>query len=88
LGKNALIAHLYLPRTEFRRLIDALSTLIKSKALSNYSYVIQDSGKASRQTISYEYFKNRKWIYDHEKHLKNLKKLGKSLSPSKKLSHD
>jgi DNA-binding Lrp family transcriptional regulator len=88
LGKNALIAHLYLPRTEFRRLIDALSTLIKSKALSNYSYMIQDSGKASRQTISYEYFKNRKWIYDHEKHIKNLKKLGKSLSPSKKPSHD
>jgi DNA-binding Lrp family transcriptional regulator len=88
LGKNALIAHLYLPRTEFRRFIDALSTLIKSKTLGNYSYVIQDPGKASRQTISYEYFKNRKWIYDHEKHIRNLKKLGKSLSPSKKLSHD
>jgi len=88
LGKNALIAHLYLPRIEFRRLIDALSTLIKSKALSNYSYVIQDPGKASRQTISYEYFKNKKWIYDHEKHIRNSKKLGKSLSPSKKPSHD
>lgn len=88
LGKNALIAHLYLPRNEFRRLVDALSTLIRAKSLSNYSYVIQDPEKASRQTISYEYFKNKKWIYDHEKHIKNLKKLGKSISPSKKPSHD
>lgn len=88
LGKNTLIAHLYLPRTEFRRLVDALSGLIRAKMLSNYSYVIQDPGKASRQTISYEYFKNRKWMYDHEKHIRNLKKLGKSLSPSKKLLHD
>jgi len=88
LGRNALIAHLYLPRIEFRSLIDALSTLIKSKALSNYSYVIQDPRKAVRQTVSYEYFKNKKWVYDHEKHVRNLKKLGKSLSPSKKPAHD
>jgi DNA-binding Lrp family transcriptional regulator len=88
LGKNELIAHLYLPRTEFRRLIDVLSTLIKSRKLSNYSYVIQDPGKASRQTISYEHFKNKKWTYDHEKYIRNLKKLGRSLSPSKKVVHD
>ena len=84
LGKNALIAHLYLPRTEFRRLVEALSTLIRSKSLSNYSYVIQDPGKASRQTISYEYFKNKKWMYDHEKHIRNMKKLGRVQSLSKK----
>jgi hypothetical protein len=73
-----------LPRTEFRRLVEALSTLVRSKSLSNYSYVIQDVGKASRQTISYEYFKNKKWTYDHEKHIRNMKKLGKAQSPSKK----
>jgi DNA-binding Lrp family transcriptional regulator len=84
LGKNALIAHLYLPRTEFRRLVEALSTLIRSKSLSNYSYVIQDPGKASRQTISYEYFKNKKWTYDHEKHIRNMKKHGRAQNPSKK----
>ena len=84
LGKNALIAHLYLPRTEFSRLVEALSTLIRSRLLSNYSYVIQDHGKASRQTISYEYFKNKKWMYDHEKHIRNMKKLGRVQSPSKK----
>lgn len=88
LGRNALIAHLYLPRAEFRKLVDALSTLIRSKLLSNYSYVIQDPGKASRQTISYEHFKNRKWIYDHEKHIRDLKKLGKSISVGKKPLHD
>jgi DNA-binding Lrp family transcriptional regulator len=88
LGKNALIGHLYFPRSEFRRFVDTLSTLIKSKTLSNYSYIIQDPGRAKRQTISYEYFKNRKWTYDHEKYIRNLKKLGKSSSLGKKLSHD
>jgi len=72
LVKNELIAHLYLPRTEFRKFVDILSKLIRAGLLTRYRYVIQDPTKTSRQTISYEYFENRKWTYDHKKHIKNL----------------
>lgn len=72
LGKNELIAHLYLPRTEFRKFVDILSKLIRAGLLTRYRYVIQDPTKTSRQTISYEYFENKKWTYDHKKHIKKL----------------
>jgi DNA-binding Lrp family transcriptional regulator len=84
LGANALIAHLYLPRTEFRRFVDHLSNLIRARMLKKYTYVIQDLGKASRQTISYEYFERKKWTYDHEKHLRNLEKAAKAQRLDKK----
>jgi len=83
LGKNALIAHLYLPKTEFRKFIDTLSKLIRAGLLENYSYVIQDPAKGWRQTISYEYFKDEKWIYDHEKHIKKLESLVKAMGKKK-----
>lgn len=72
LDKNALIAHIYLPRLEFRRFIDSLSQLINEGLLQSYEYVVQDLRKTSRQTISYEYFKNGAWFYDHNKHIKGL----------------
>jgi len=84
LGKDALIAHLYLPRAEFRKFVDILSKLIRAGSLANYSYVIQDPEKDSRQTISYEYFKNKKWTYDHKKHIRNLENLVKSKGLKKK----
>jgi DNA-binding Lrp family transcriptional regulator len=75
LGKNNLIALLYFPRREFRRFIESLSKLARSGFLKSYDYVIQDLEKTSRQTISYEYFKNKKWIYEHKKHVENLRRL-------------
>jgi len=84
LRANTLIAHLYLPRAEFRKFVDHLSSLIKAKMLKNYSYVIQDLEKGSRQTISYEYFERKKWKYDHEKHLRNLEKAAKAKQLNKK----
>jgi DNA-binding Lrp family transcriptional regulator len=75
LGKNSLFANIYLPKSEFRNFVDALSKLINMGCLASYSYVIQDIRKAQRQTISYEYFRNGGWIYDHAKHVRNLKGL-------------
>jgi len=84
IGKNALIAHLYLPRTEFRKFVNVLSKLIRAGSLATYNYVIQDPAEDSRQTISYEYFENKKWTYDHRKHIKNLESLLKSRGLKKK----
>jgi DNA-binding Lrp family transcriptional regulator len=75
LNQNSLIAYLYLPRREFRRFVEVLSELIRRRFLVNYFYVIQDLNKTSRQTISYQHFKNKKWIYDHKKHLEKLRSL-------------
>jgi DNA-binding Lrp family transcriptional regulator len=75
LGENAIIGHVYLPRLDFRKFIDTLSKLARAGLLYSYDYVILDLRKAQRQTISYEYFKNGSWIYDHNKHIQNLRDL-------------
>jgi len=75
LGENTIIGHVYLPRLDFRKFIDALSKLVRVGLLRSYSYVILDPTKSKRQTISYEYFKNGSWIYDHHKHIQTLKDL-------------
>ncbi len=77
LGENALVAQVYLPRLEFRNLIEHLSKLIRIGFLQSYEYVIQDlrPGKWSRETIPYEFFKDVSWVYDHNKHMKDLHNL-------------
>ena len=75
LGENTLLAHIYLPKIEFRNFVDTLSRLINLGLLQSYSYLIQDLQKAQRQTVSFEYFKDRTWVYDHSKHVKNLRTL-------------
>lgn len=79
LGKNAIIAQLYLPRLEFRNFIGNLSKLARAGFLQSYNYIIQDlgTGKWSRETIPYEFFKNGSWIYDHDQHVKSLRVLVK-----------
>lgn len=68
-GQNALITEICLPRIEFRNFIDVLSSLASMKIVSDFRYVIQDLRTTSRQTISYEFFKENGWIYDHKQHL-------------------
>lgn len=75
LKKNSLLGYLYLPKNEFRRFINVLSKLIRHGLLHSYQYVIKDIQTVSRQTISYEYFKDGKWIYNHKKHINNLQSL-------------
>lgn len=77
LKENALVANLYLPKVEFRRFVNILSSLIKAEFLRSYLYVIQDFKKTLRQTISYEYFENGGWVYEHEKHIERLQDLVK-----------
>ena len=76
LDENALIVDIYLPRLDFRGFIDTLSKLVRMGLLHGYNYIILDIRKVKRQTISYEYFKDGSWVYNHKKHLQNLKELG------------
>ncbi len=74
-GKNALFVHIYLPRKEFRGFTDNLSKLIRNGQLKSYDYVIEDPSRRDLQTISYEFFKDKSWIYDHKEHMKRLHEL-------------
>lgn len=74
-GKDTLFALAYIPRSEFRNFVDALSKLIRKGLLRSYSYIIEDSSKKQRQTISYEFFKDGSWTYNHEEHVKKLQEL-------------
>lgn len=74
-GKNALFVHIYLPREEFRGFTDSLSKLIRNGQLKSYDYIIEDPSRRELQTISYEFFKDKSWIYDHKEHMKRLHEL-------------
>jgi DNA-binding Lrp family transcriptional regulator len=71
-GKYALVAHVYFPRSEFRRFVRALSEVVRRGLLRGYEYVVEDFDVRSAQTISYEYFKGGGWVYDHKRHVEKL----------------
>jgi DNA-binding Lrp family transcriptional regulator len=79
LGQNAMIVQIYLPKPEFRRFVENLSKLVRTGFLRSYDYLIQDlsSGKWSRETIPYEFFKDGSWIYNHREYMKNLQDLAR-----------
>lgn len=72
LKENSLISNICLPTKEFRSLVEILSKMVRAGLLVDYSYVILDLNKTQRQTISYEYFDDGVWNYDHDKHVRNL----------------
>ena len=74
-GEHALIAHIYLPRQEFRGFMEVLSKLVRRGLIDNYEYLIEDFRRRQGQTISYEYFKDGAWIYNHQKHIEDLNKI-------------
>jgi len=83
LGENTITTQVYLPRPEFRNFIDNLLKLIRAGFLQNYNYVVQDirSGKWSRETIPYEFFKNGSWKYNHNEHIRSLHDLVSTNKP-------
>jgi len=83
-GENALFVQIYLPRKEFGGFTDSLSRLIKNGLLRSYDYVIEDPSRVPKQqTISHQFFENNTWIYNHEKHMEDLRNLVKNV----KLQH-
>jgi DNA-binding Lrp family transcriptional regulator len=72
--KNQLYGYLYLPKSEFRNFLDALSELVRSGFLETYEYAIQDLANSSRATIPFQCFKDGKWIYEHERYIHILQR--------------
>ena len=73
IGKHSLVIHTYTPKTEFSKLIDSMSRLAENKLIRSFLYVTLDVASFKRQTISYEFFKDNRWSYDHEKQLERLR---------------
>jgi len=72
IGRDSLMVHAYTPKIEFPNFIESLNSLIDKGVLSDFSYVTLNVASFRRQTVSYEYFKDGKWLYNHEEKLKNL----------------
>jgi hypothetical protein len=78
-NRNQLFVQIYLPKQQLRNFIETLSKLVKTGFLVSYEYLIMDSQKREKQTISYEYFKGDNWEYDHKKYLENLRRIAQEL---------
>jgi DNA-binding Lrp family transcriptional regulator len=76
-GKNQMFTRLYLPREQLRPFLAALSKLVRTEFLQTYEYIIEDSNRAERQTISYEFFKDGDWEYQNENYLRRLESIVK-----------
>jgi DNA-binding Lrp family transcriptional regulator len=74
-GETTLFMHLYLPRKEFRGFTDSLSKLTRQGLMKSYDYAIEDLSRKEAQTIPYEFFTDRSWIYNHKEHMKRLHEL-------------
>jgi hypothetical protein len=69
---NQLFVRIYLPREQLGNFIASLAKLVRTGFLDTYQYVIEDATQTQRQTISYEYFKDKSWQYDSEKYIGEL----------------
>lgn len=77
IGQHSLVVHTYTPRTEFSGFIDTMNRLAEKRLATGFLYVTLDIASFRRQTISYEFFKENRWIYDQEKRLGRLKEAAK-----------
>jgi len=74
-GKNSLLVHSYLPKTEFSNFMMALNHLTREDIIQDFSYVSLDVPSFKRQTVSYEYFHDGKWVYDFGDQIEKLTKI-------------
>lgn len=70
--ENALLVEVSLPFAEFRRFVDFLSVLARMKFVRSYEYFVQDLRVRRRQSISGEFFKGGRWVYEHKKYMARL----------------
>jgi len=75
IGRNSLITAIQIPKLELGNLINTLNKLCKKNLVKNFLYVNIDLLSYERQTVSYEFFKNKKWNYNHEEKMEWLKRL-------------
>ncbi len=75
IGKHSLVVHTYTPKTEFSKFIYSMNRLTEKKLAKSFFYVTLDVASFKRQTISYEFFKDNRWTFDHEQKLERLREV-------------
>lgn len=75
IGKHSLVVHTYTPKTEFSKFIYSMNRLTEKKLTKSFLYVTLNVASFKSQTISYEFFKDNRWAYDHERKLERLRKV-------------
>ncbi len=74
-GENSLLSHFYVPKSEFSRFMDSLECLTMKEIIRNFFFVVLDARTSKRQTVSYEYFNNGKWIYNKAEQIQKLARM-------------
>jgi len=75
IGKNSLLVHFYIPKTEFSNFLTSLNRLTIEEIIQDFTYVFIDIPSFKRQTVSYEYFHEGRWVYNHAEEIKKLIKM-------------
>lgn len=75
IGKNAILANIYLIKTEFPNFVAVLNRLFVEGLITDFFYVTLDQATYRRQTIYYEYFENGRWLYDHSERIEKLQSI-------------
>jgi hypothetical protein len=78
IGRNSLIANIHILKGEFPNLVQSLNDLYSAGVVKDFYYVTLDSASYKRQTISYRYFENGKWLYNLEERIKKLNEISRS----------
>jgi len=77
IGQNSLVTNIFILKAQFPNLIDSLNRLCAKGLIKDFLYVTLDPASYMRQTISYEYFEDKKWHYDQEEKIEKLKQIAK-----------
>jgi len=72
IGQNSLLMHSYTPKTEFSNFINVLNSLVKRKLIADFFYVNLDIPSFKRQTVSYEFFRDKSWTFNFKERFKGL----------------
>lgn len=78
IGRNSLLMHSYTPKTEFPNFINALNSLVKRNLITDFFYVNLDIPSFKRQTVSYEFFRDKSWTFNYKAKLKRLAEIIRS----------
>jgi len=79
IGQNSLIVHMYTPKMQFPDFMESMNRMVKNNLIKNFFYVTQDLTHFQRQTVSYEFFKDGSWTYNHNQQMKSMQELVKDI---------
>ena len=72
IGRNSMLMHSYTPKTEFPNFMNTLNSLVKRNLITDFLYVNLDIPSFKRQTVSYEFFRDKSWTLNYKEKLKRL----------------